>query len=652
MARLILKSPYLKCDGSHSVSGYLRYIGKRERVEVLPDDRPPTRKQEQLVRKLVKDFPSSKELGEYLDYESKPTKAHASVFITRALEENWAAVQQSEGYMKYIATRPRTERLGDHGLFGDEDAVDLEKAMRELDQYTGNVWTHIISLKREDAARLGYDNARAWMNLLRANRNDIAAAMNIPPNHFRWYAAYHDEGEHPHVHMMAWSTEPEEAYLTRDGIRNIKSKLTNQIFKQEMLHTYEQKSQSRDELVRETRRAIRKLTQEMARSICNHPEVEELMQTLSAQLETVKGKKSYGYLPKPVKKTVDEVVDRLEELPVVHECYDQWCALQSEVESYYHDKPREKKKLSQEKEFRQIKNAVIQEAERIRLGEITFEDADLSENDEPGQFRGESYACWELRQIIRDDTLSLTYRDRAAEELERLAERGDAHAQYLIGQLYRDGPLLIPDSRKAKHWLAQAAEQNLPEAQYALGKLLLSDDWEVRDLAEGIHWLKEAAENGNQWAAYRLGKEYLTGQAMTKDTTKATEWFTRSAEAGNQYAQYMLGKLYLTGQGVAQDQAQAMAWFSRSAAQGNQYAQFFLERQNSLRPPSVMLAVTSLLYHMSRIFEDHSLPRSSTGLHVDSKLRRKIQAKKIAMGHKPDDHEEEQSQGGMVMGGM
>ena len=378
MARLILKSPYLKCDGGNSVSGYLRYIGTRERVEILPDDRPPTRKQEQLITKLVKDFPEAKELGEYSDYEDKPTKANASAFITRALEENWAAVQQSEGYMKYIATRPRAERLGDHGLFGDEDGVDLEKAMRELDQYTGNVWTHILSLKREDAARLGYDNAKAWMNLLRANRNDIAAAMNIPPNHFRWYAAYHDEGEHPHVHMMAWSTVPDEAYLTREGIRKIKSTLTNQIFQQEMLHTYEQKSQSRDELVREARRAIRRLTQEMARSICTTRRSEELMQTLSAQLETVKGKKSYGYLPKPVKKTVDEVVDKLEELPVVRECYDQWCRLQGEVDSYYHDKPRERKKLSQEKEFRQIKNAVIQEAERIRLGEITFEDADLS----------------------------------------------------------------------------------------------------------------------------------------------------------------------------------------------------------------------------------------------------------------------------------
>ena len=333
-------------------------------------------------------------------------------------------------------------------------------------------------------------------------------------------------------------------------------------------------------------------------------------------------------------------------------CYDQWCVLQSEVESYYHDKPREKKKLSQEKEFRQIKNAVIQEAERIRLGEITFEDADLADHVEPERLRGEFYACWELRQMIQDNTLPLADRDGAAEELERLAERGDTHAQYLMGQLYRDGPLLIPDSQRAKDWFTQAAEHGLPEAHYALGKLLLSDDPEVRDPDEGIHWLKQAAESGNHFAAYRLGKEYISGEVVSKDANSATEWLTQSAEAGNQYAQYMLGKLYLTGQGVTHDQTQAMDWFSRSAAQGNQYAQFFLEHQDSLHPPSVMLAATRLLYHMSRIFEDHSLPQSSAGLQVDRKLQRKIQEKKIAMGHKPDDHEEEQSQGGMVMGGM
>ena len=203
MARLILKSPYLKCDGNSSVSGYLRYIGTRERVELLPDDRPPTRKQEQLVSKLVKDFPETKELGEYLDYKDKPTKANASVFITRALEENWPAVQQSDGYMKYIATRPRAERLGDHGLFGDEDGVDLAKAMEELDQYTGNVWTHIISLKREDAVRLGYDSAESWRKLLLAHQTELAQAMKISPQNFRWRAAFHDEKHHPHIHMMA-----------------------------------------------------------------------------------------------------------------------------------------------------------------------------------------------------------------------------------------------------------------------------------------------------------------------------------------------------------------------------------------------------------------------------------------------------------------
>ena len=418
MAGLIVKSPYLKCGGGSSVSGYLRYIGTRERVEIIPDDRPPTRKQEQLITKLTKDFPEARELGEYSDYKDKPTKANASVFITRALEENWSQVQQSDGYMKYIATRPRAERLGDHGLFGDEETVNLEQAMQELDQCNGNVWTHILSLKREDAVRLGYDNAKVWRNLLRANRNEIAAAMNIQPNHFRWYAAFHDEGKHPHVHMMAWSTQPGEAYLTRDGIRNIKSTLTNQIFKQEMLHTYEQKSQSRDELVRGARRMIRQLTQEMAQSLCAAPEIEQKMEQLVGQLETVKGKKSYGYLPESVKKTVDEAVDKLEELLVVRECYDQWCILQNEVENYCHDKPRERKKLAQEKKFRQIKNAIIQEAENIRLGVMTFEDEKVEDRDEWVENWEVSYECLRLRAKIEDRKLPLDQRDEAVGDLE------------------------------------------------------------------------------------------------------------------------------------------------------------------------------------------------------------------------------------------
>ena len=235
MARLIVKSPYIKCGTGQSAGGYLKYIATRERVEIIPDDRPPTNKQTQLLAKLVKDFPDAKELMEYEDYSSHPTKATASALITLALESNWDRVQGMEGYAKYIALRPRAERLGEHGLFGDDDNVDLSRVMDELDHYTGNVWTHIISLHREDAERLGYDHAEAWRTLLRTYRNDIAAAMKIPPEDFHWYAAFHDEGNHPHVHMMAWSAKPNQAYLSKDGIRQIKSTLTNQIFRQELL---------------------------------------------------------------------------------------------------------------------------------------------------------------------------------------------------------------------------------------------------------------------------------------------------------------------------------------------------------------------------------------------------------------------------------
>ena len=640
MARLILKSPYIKSTGG--ASGYLRYIATRERVELIPDDRPPTRKQEQLIAKLVKDFPDSKTLYEYEDYQAKPAKVSASAFITLALETNWDAIHESGQYMKYIATRPRAERIGTHGLFGDEETVSMEKAVEELESYTGNVWTHIISLKREDAARLGFDNAAAWRNLIRAHRNDIAAAMKIPPGDFRWYAAFHDEGEHPHIHMMAWSAKPGQAYLSKEGIRQIKSKLTNDIFRNEMLHLYEQKSESRDELVRKTRRAMLELVQTMRDSMCDHPDAERLVLELAAQLETVKGKKSYGYLPKRLKKLVDEIVDEMERLPGVSKCYDQWLMLQGKVDSYYHDKPQERIPLSQQKEFRQIKNAVIQEAERLRLGEITFEEKGLNQQDEPEEYRNASYAYWTLRDIIRDESLTMEERSDAVSEMDKLAENGDMYAQYLMGKLWRDGPLLIPDSVEARYWFEQAADQGHLVAQYSLAKLYLSDDVEVRDIRLGMNWLYTAAVNGSSYAMYRLAKECLKGEVIEKDTEHAIEWFAESAERGNQYAQYMLGKLYLTVKEVPYDEEQAVYWLTRSAEQDNQYAQYLLDHLEENRPPSAMLAVTRLLHHMSRVFRDNSVPKSRPGgIQIDRKRLKKLQEKRMALGHKPDDHEEQ-----------
>ena len=645
MARLIVKSPYIKCGGGNSAGGYMRYIATRERVELIQNDRPPTRKQEQLIAKLVKDFPDAKEMGEYGDYQEHPTKANASAFISQALEENWSDVQKSDGYMKYIATRPRAERLGSHGLFGDKDGVELDKAMAELESYTGNVWTHIISLKREDAERLGYDNARAWRNLLRAHRNDIAAAMNIPPQDFRWYAAFHDEGDHPHVHMMAWSVKPGQAYLSQDGIRQIKSKLTNDIFQQEMLHLYEQKTVSRDQLVREVRQAMRELVQQMRTRICDHPEAERLMQELALQLETVKGKKSYGYLPKKQKALVDEIVDQMEQLPTVAECYEQWWQLQGQVEDFYSEKERHRPPLSRQKEFRQIKNAVIQEAETIRLGKITFEDEtlDLRQGDEVDNGKDVSWDFRTLRMDVQDEYSSLAERDDAVESMRELAENGDIHAQYFMGELYRDGPLLPPDWVMARYWFDKAAKQGYVAAQYALGKLYLSDDASVHDPELGIQWLEYAAYNGNHDASYRLGKEYLKGESVRRDTRKAMDHIYTSAQAGNLHAQYLLGKLLLQGKAVERDKEAGIQWLSQAAEQGHSYARCFLERQSASTAPKVFLAVTRLLHHMANIFQNNSLPQSGTGLtHIDRKRRQELREKRLVHGHKEDDHEEQQ----------
>ena len=648
MARLIVKSPYIKCGAGQSAGGYLKYIATRERVEIVPDDRPPTRKQEQLIQKLVKDFPDTKELLEYEDYLSHPTKATASALITLALESNWDRVQGMEGYAKYIALRPRAERLGEHGLFGDDDNVDLNRVMDELDHYTGNVWTHILSLKREDAARLGYDNAAAWRTLLRAHRNDIAAAMNIPPEDFRWYAAFHNEGNHPHVHMMAWSVKLNQAYLSKDGIRQIKSTLTNQIFRQELLHVYEQKSKSRDELVVEARKAMLELAKAMREMTCIHPEAEQMIWDLSRQLGQVGGRKTYGYLPKPMKKLVDEIVDQMARLPTVDQCYQTWWELQCQVEDYYSEgKKRLRPPLSQQKEFRQIKNAVIREAEHIRMNRISFEDAEMQDDGERISTYDMSYACQDLQSIANDDSFPLEERDEAAEQLEQLADAGDAHAQYIIGTAYRDGGLLIPNTVKAKKLLERAAEQDLDVAQYALGKLYLSDDADVHDPAKGIYWLKRSADNGNDYAAYRLGKEYLSGKNVSKDTSTAAEYLRQAANNRNAYAQYLLGKLTLMGEGVPKDMDAAYEWFAAARDNGHAYAEFFMKRmeRGEQEPPSVLLSATRLLYHMGNIFRDNAPAPTANGVQIDRKRLAQLRQKRVALGHKPDDHELEQQQG-------
>ena len=542
------------------------------------------------------------------------------------------------GYMKYIATRENVEkyaqyiaeRPGSHGLFGDDDVVDLQKAMDELKDYTGNVWTHIISLRREDAVQYGYDHAGAWKNLIRSHRNEIAETMHIPPNHFRWYAAFHNEGDHPHIHMMAWSTDSKEAYLSRNGIKTIKSALANDIFAHEMVQIYEQKSETRQELVHAARQSMRELAQEMQSGFVDFPEQEVLMQQLSEQLKTVHGKHSYGYLPKNVKQLVDEIVDNMLSVKIVSDCYDRWLVLQGKVDSYYVDgsEPRQRLPLSQVKEFHAIKNAVIKVADDIRLGRVTFEDETLRQDDEHGEA---SQSYWQLRYVIEDKEHSLEERDEAVVKMKLLARQDNLHAQYYLGKLYRDGGIVIPDSKLSEHYLRSAAERGVSESQYALGKLCLSGDEEVHDAAQGIRWLEAAAKSGSSDAAYLLGKLYLP-----KDREKAVCYFEQAARQDNPHAQYALGKIFL----AEHNTERGIAYMELAAENGSECAWLFLDRQDSLTEPQLMLAATKLLYHMGRIFQDNSLPQTGAVQHIDRKRRQKLQAKRIAHGHKPDDHEE------------
>ena len=275
--------------------------------------------------------------------------------------------EDAEGiYLRYIATRPRTEKHEGHGLFGAEPHVDLEKTMQELKTHEGNVWTIIYSLRREDAARLGYDNAESWRLALLAHQNDFAEAMQIPPEHLHWYAAFHDEGEHPHIHMMLWSDDSKYGFLRKDRLLHMQSVLTNTIYADELKEIYIQKDVAYKEVTEAAREVMRELVDRMESVSAPPASIQQKLLDLANELASVSGEKQYGYLRKPLKDKVDEIVDELEKLPEVAAYYAAWNGLRDTLEGYYKSTPRQHNPLSQQKEFRAIKNAIIQEAERLR----------------------------------------------------------------------------------------------------------------------------------------------------------------------------------------------------------------------------------------------------------------------------------------------
>jgi len=381
MARLIQKTGFL---GRKSAGGYMKYIATREGVEVLTGKGAATEKQKEMVSKILTDFPDMKDSFEYEDYKQAPTLHNASVLISAALDAHIQNLQSENGYLCYIATRPGAEKHGTHGLFGREESADLGAAMRDVTAHEGNVWTIIYSLHREDAERLGYNNAATWQKLLISQQQKFAEAFHVPVSSLHWYAAYHDADTHPHIHMMLWADQ--KATLKRTDVVKLRSAMTNQIFQAELENLYILKDAAYKDVTEAARAVMRELVDRLE-SIENPPEsIQQKLLELALELRTTSGKKQYAYLKKSLKDKVDEIVDELEKLPEVAAYYAVWNGLRDTLEGYYKNRPRQHNPLSQQKEFRAIKNAIIQEAERLRQQMEQTQAAteqDSSQDEEP-----------------------------------------------------------------------------------------------------------------------------------------------------------------------------------------------------------------------------------------------------------------------------
>ena len=606
MSDLRFMSPYLKGGGdSARRANRIRYFATRPGVEVLSDggSQPATKKQKAYIQQLLRAFPDARELLEYEDYLKNQTQESASEFIRQAREDFAVPMSQRENYLDYVSHRPGVELRGEHGLWTSGGKVEnLSEAVREVAEHPGNVWTPVVAIRRQDAERLGYDNAENWRALVNASLCDIAKGYKIHPDHLRWYAAFHEKEKSVHIHMVVFSSDPKEGYLTPDGIRQVKSAFARRIFQQDLMHIYEQKTAYRNQLQQNAAEAMQELIRQMRDGSLENPQLEDQIEALARRLRTVRGKKVYGYLPPEVKLMVDGIVDALAADERVTKAYDLWNEMRESICRTYSENLPERLPLSKQKEFKPVRNMVIREALLLVQQEEGIAEEPQREAD--------------LRHV------------------QHAAESGDPAAMCDLSDLL----MKQRRSSEALYWLEQSARNGDPRGQYVLGTWYLKRG----NVQNALRWLTAAADLGSSTAQYRLGMLYLKGEQVEKNLELAVRYLTASAECGNQYAQYTLGSLYRSGNGGSRDEALGREWLSRSAAQGNPYAQHLLDHPDQKWSIAAQ-SVTRLLYHMSRIFEDNcKTDVMHRGLQIDRKRRRQLRERRLALGHKPDDHENEE----------
>lgn len=594
MARIILKSPYLKPNAKMHIENYVRYIATREGAEPAKNSTNTLsafETQKKLIDRLAKTYPDSKDLFEYEDYISNPTRENADELIMRIAEMHSELFGDREKYVKYIAERPRVEVISSHGLFTDEGVpIILSDVAKEVAESESNIWTHIISLRREDAERLGYNCADEWMNLIRANRNMIARNMKIAPENFRWYAAFHNESHHPHIHMIAYSTDPGEAYLTKNGIREIKSTLAKQIFRQDLISIYEKQTEYRDELKVNSREVIEKIISKINSGVYDNPKLEEMLLSLADRLSKTSGKKVYGYLKADIKAIIDSIVDEIASDERISALYDLWYEQRENVILTYTDEIPERVPLSHNKEFKSIKNSVIQEAMNIVTDRIfTTDDEDVDEqiefDSEPNDEETEPTLTdkekislmWQYYKKAKDllDRDNENYDPNTAVEfLIESAKLGCGVAKYRLGKMFLQGKDVPKNVDYALRWLEESVGEGNEFAEYLLGKTYLKGEDLEQNLIRAEDLLRKSSARGNKYAKYTLGKSLLDGNLFLQNIPEAIKLITESAEKNFAPAQYLLGKLLYKGEVIPQDLEKAIEYLEKAAEQKNPYAAY------------------------------------------------------------------------------
>jgi len=587
MSQLIVTSRYLKSGNQKNKTkqrNYTKYIATRETVEIrsqkfVDRNTNATKNQEQLINDLINDFPESKRYLEYEDYEREPTIENAGELISTIVERNADVVGNRQNFVGYMAMRPGVEKRGSHGLFNEKDEpIILDRVANEIANHKGNVWSHVVSLRREDAVRLGYDNSDAWRELVKRHISDIAKAQNIPLCNLKWYAAYHDTTHHPHIHLLVYSTNPKQGFLTKAGIDKIRSAFANDIFHDDLQSIYQEQTVSRDELKAVSKNEFESIVNIIASNDHTDPQLEELIRKLYIQLQNVKGKKVYGYLPKEIKETVNKIFSELAKDENIRQLYDKWCSLERLKYKTYTLKETELPELSANKVFQPLRNMIIRTVLNMKPFDANTEIEGSEPNDEyfDNTPQNMSPLFDEAEPLAEKET------DESAAAIKNYIKWNDQYKKACKLIYGKDAKL--NDFKKAEQLLLSESQRGNVLAVYDLGKLYSTDklgekseEISIAKYTQALQGFLQIEPNSKKlkpYVQYRIGKMFCYGLGTEQNYQKAFEWFERSAKQKNKFAQFSLANLYYYGSGIEKDLSQAFLWYQRSSSQGQPYAAY------------------------------------------------------------------------------